>query len=861
MNVFHKIAIQGLRKNPARTAVTIVGVILSAAMITAVCSFGVSLLHYTAAGAAMKYGSWHTAFLDVPTAFAQERSKDTQVSSSAVIDDIGAVQLKDSQTPDKPYLFLVGYDQTAMEAMPLNLLSGRLPEHSGEVLISGNVVSEAGAKIKVGDILPLNLGSRMKDGEVLDFHAPYEAETEYFQPEEEQSYTVVGICQTPAYLRDAYPGYILITASDHVRPSGKCSVFLTLKQPYTLYSYLEDVSEGQQVTLNENLLRFIGLGDKLFTTLLFVVGGVVLAIIMLGSVFLIHNAFNISLNERIHQMGILMSVGATARQLRSSVLFEGLCIGWVGIPLGMLAGLGSIHGVLGIVSQNFQNVMYDGVDLTLVISPLILILAALVSLITILISAYVPARKAAAVPVMDCIRQTGEIKTEAKAVHVSRLSQRLYGLEGILALKNFKRNKKRYRSIVLSLVLSVVLFITTNAFVLFLTQASEMANVATTFDLCLSVPPDMPDEELLSLLEQTKTAEGVTQGSYEEVVRYHCTADPQSFSQSYWDNVGTAVSAEPVPLHMGIVFMDDVSFQQLLQEEGLSLTEYTGEGAKLLTCAKIQNHTERILDADEFVDLFSVPTQTLSIAASTGEDTWAEGRLADLAFVDFIPPDVPAGLDSTSIIDQDVYLIESVAPLSRKAELVPQDAQTFNKGLTYRSDSPTRSAEQIEEQLLGAGISTSYILLNMGRMLEENNNMMFIAKVFSGIFIIMISLIAVANVFNTISTNIKLRRRELAMLRSVGMAERDFQKMMNFECVFYGLRALLIGIPLSLLLSYLIYKGIYAGGADDITFQLPWASVGISVFSVLFVVFITMLYSVSKVKKENIIDALRDELS
>ena len=98
------------------------------------------------------------------------------------------------------------------------------------------------------------------------------------------------------------------------------------------------------------------------------------------------------------------------------------------------------------------------------------------------------------------------------------------------------------------------------------------------------------------------------------------------------------------------------------------------------------------------------------------------------------------------------------------------------------------------------------------------------------------------------------------MLRSVGMSERAFQKMMNFECVFYGLKALLFGVPVSLLLSYLIYKGMYVGGAEDITFQLPWTSVGISVVSVLFVVFITMLYSVSKIKKENIIDALRDDL-
>ena len=125
----------------------------------------------------------------------------------------------------------------------------------------------------------------------------------------------------------------------------------------------------------------------------------------------------------------------------------------------------------------------------------------------------------------------------------------------------------------------------------------------------------------------------------------------------------------------------------------------------------------------------------------------------------------------------------------------------------------------------------------------------------------MISLIAIANVFNTISTNIKLRKRELAMLRSVGMSERDFQKMMNFECVFYGGRALKLGLPIALLNSYLIYKLMAIGGLEEIEFVLPWGSIIISIVGVLAIVFITMLYAVSEIKKENIIDALRDDIA
>lgn len=860
MNIFHKVAFQGLCKSRSRTLVTIIGVMLSAAMITAVCSFGVSLLQYMVDGAALQYGGWHVGFVDVPAEFAQTRSRDQDVEQSAVLENLGIAQLEGSTNPDKPYLMLTGYSQAALRTMPLNLLSGRLPEHSGEVLVSGSISADGGMSLAVGDELTLTLGSRALGSEALGFRDPYQ-EGEVFIPEETHSYTVVGICQTPSYLRNSLPGYPLITTADHVSDSDLCSVFLTLEHPFGLRSYIQQAAQGQHVIQNDEVLRFMGLSnDKLFTTLILVTGGVVLGIIMIGSVFLIHNAFSISLNERTHQMGILMSVGATARQLRSSVLFEGLCIGVVGIPLGILLGLLAMTGVLAVVEKSFQNIMYDGVELSLVLSPPILALAALVSLFTILISAYIPARKAAATPVMDCIRQTGDLKVEARKVRTSSLTQHLFGLEGSLALKNFKRNKKRYRSIILSLVLSVVLFICTSSFAANLKQASEMANVATTFDLCLTVPDSVEDGELLSLLDVLKSANGVTSASYEEAISCHCTVDPQAISPSYWTSQGTTAPSTPVEMTLSLVFLDDRSFQQLLQENGIPSAGYI-EGTKLLTIAKIDAQVNRVLEPDEFEELFSVPSLELPLEVKTADaPEGVPGPTVTLDIRSFLSPDIPINSNAEPIV-QDGYIWSVFVPYSQKAQLVPPGALVSGRGLTFCSDSPSQTAAAMEELLAGADLRTGYTLLNLSKMVEQNNNMMFVANVFSYVFIVMISLIAVANVFNTISTNIKLRRRELAMLRSVGMAEQDFQKMMNFECFFYGLRALLFGLPISLLLSWLIYYWFSAGGADGLTFQPPWVSMGISVLSVFLVVFITMLYAVSQVKKENIIDAMRDDMT
>lgn len=155
-------------------------------------------------------------------------------------------------------------------------------------------------------------------------------------------------------------------------------------------------------------------------------------------------------------------------------------------------------------------------------------------------------------------------------------------------------------------------------------------------------------------------------------------------------------------------------------------------------------------------------------------------------------------------------------------------------------------------------LSSAYLLINCSEAYEQYQNYIFIANIFAYVFIALISLIAAANVFNTISTNIRLRRRELAMLRSVGMSDKDFNRMMRLECAFYGTKALAAGIPLSLILSVLIVK---LTTTRDTAFSLPWLSIGISTFSVFLIIFVTMMYAVRKIKKENIIDALRDDMA
>lgn len=847
MNVFHKTALQSLIKSRTRTLVTVVGVILSAAMITGIATFGVSLLDYMTKGAQEKYGNWHAAFLNADQAFVLSQRENDWVSECTAFDNIGYAQIENSKNPEKPYIFLAGYNESTADTLPVTILNGKMPENSGEALISGKLAADAGVKLSVGDTVTFKTGSRMsRDGKKLCQGDPYE-EDESFVPDGERTYRIVGVCQRPLCENDSAPGYTLIT-----RTSGEltndCSAFVTLKNPGKIHSYIQKYSRGRSVVLNDYVLRFMGLSDNnIFNNLLYAVGGIVIAIIMTGSVFLIYNSFNISLNERTQQFGIMMSVGATAKQLRNSVLFEGMCIGAAGIPAGMLCGIGGIRIVIDMVARKFTNILYDGVPLAVKLSAPALIASAVLSLLTILISAYIPAGKALKMPVMECIRQTNEIKVESKAVRTSALAQRIYGLEGTLALKNFKRNKKRYQSIVLSLVLSVTLFISASAFVTDMKNTTGDRTEVTTYDIALAAK-DLDDSEIPELFDKVKNADHITKASWQETVYFTCTAKISDMTSDYFDFTGTPDAGSQVSLPARFQFIDDTAFKEILSESGLEENEYFGENGKLLAVAQVEK-------GGECSDLFKTASLTMN-AAPQSDIEQQKAYSKTFTFIKIVPPDsipvVTAGAEQTPVF------FEVMIPYSLKDSFTIPESAVEMKGMTFESDNSAKSCADIQTIMEGAGVTADYSIYNMNKMMDENRNLIFIANVFAITFITMISLIAVANVFNTISTNIRLRRRELAMLRSVGMSERDFQKMMNFECAFYGMRALVIGLPTATIAAWLIHKAMFT---DGVAFRIPWASIGISIFGVLFIVFVTMLYSVSRIKRENIIDALRDDMT
>lgn len=849
MNIFHKVALQGLKKSRTRTFVTMIGVVLSVVLFTGVVTFAVSLQNYMISGAETKYGSWHVELPAADSSLKSDAVGDSRVADSVTLQNIGYAALENSKNDYKPYLFISGWDQKAFDALPIKLLSGRMPENSSEVLIPAHLASNGGVKISVGDTMTLRIGDRISGNQKLSQHDAYSSSgEETFVPATEKSYTVVGICQRPAIEEYSAPGYTLITTADSTA-ADSLSVFITLKNPYQLHSYIKDLGDDVSYVLNDDVLRFMGLsGEKMLTVLLYSVSAILIVLVVIGSVFLIYNAFHISLNERTHQFGILMSVGATARQLRGSVLFEGLCIGMAGIPIGILMGLPGTKLVLSLVEKNFSNVLYDNVPLDLVISLPAIIVAVVVSVVTILISAYIPAKKASDTPVMECIRQTNEVKAEAKKLKTPRFVRRFLGLEEMLALKNFKRNKRPYRSIVLSLTFSVVLFVSASSFGIYLKQVAENSNqVVEQYDIVFS-SPDMEETQLFQLYDQLKEISGVKASAYQADVTYPCKINAGELSDHFMDTFGEFIKydgkSQTADALLDAVFVDDDTYRSLLKNLNLSAEKYTGQDHNMIMAAYVEGYLYMQDEPMEF-----------SLCNGNGDAV----KTVRAAYVKDYPDLLPREADDGAFRGYSLMLI---APYEAKEQFDALGTATAVKlGMTFESDNPGGSTSQMQTIIDANGITADYTLYNVYEILEQNRNLSFIINAFAAVFIVMITLISIANVFNTISTNIKLRKRELAMLRSVGMSDRGFNRMMRFECILYGVRTMLWGLPLSVFMSCLIYRGMILGGGFELTYIFPWGSIGASILGVFLIVFITMLYATSQIKKENIIDALRDELA
>ncbi len=871
MNVMRSFTLKSLKRNKKRTIVTIIGVIISTAMLTAVSVFFSSFVSLIQRDTIASDGNWHAAIQNVPAENANAIASDTAIDKSFLMRDLGYAALDGSVNESKPYLFVRQYTQPGFEQMSVKLQDGRLPQNSGEVIISETIENSAGVAYKIGDILTLSLcdrvnnaGEALKDNQnvnyVYDENGTNRTLDDKLVPKSQGSFTVVGIMARPSFEKSWSAGCGVLGFIDAaaLSPGDTVDVMLTMKTvSKDIYKAIPAIARQAgiaepDVDFHDELLRYYGVVsyDNVLT-FIYIFAAIIITIIILASVSLIYNSFAISVSERSRQLGLLASVGATKHQKRASMYYEGFIIGLYGIPLGLLAGIGGMAITLKAIQpllDGFFNVS-EGMTLDLVV-PLWSIGATIaLAILTIFISVYMPARRASRITAIDAIRLSHDVKLTRRTVKTSRLTRALFGFEASIALKNLKRSRRRYRSTIVSLVISVVLFLTVSMYAN-MTQRIYGATVeGINFDIAVSynAVPDAQrngmNEDISSLDLVTAHAEQTSLGGFIKINEQLLTNEAKQIYDPGNDQSLFGAS---------LMALDDKSFADYAAALGLSANDYTdAQTPKVI----VINHGQDYYTAGEGMmkisgDILNVKNGDALTFFTNSEDPGSTADLTVGAVTDERPMGtLIQGLSSVTLVVSQNGLNTVLAALNQTPDMIGHTM--------YLKTSDDQRLEKQLNQVLNTLPASSWYVFNIQSENRAQQSVGTFLGVFVYGFIILISLICIANIFNTISTNIALRRREFAMMRSVGMTPGGFNRMIRFESVFYGLKALLFGLPISVAISYLLYKtqqGVLISG-----FTLPWQSYGFAVLMLLVIVFSTMLYSTHRIKKENIIDALKDE--
>lgn len=865
MNIFSTITARTMMKNKTRTIVTIIGVILSTAMITAVTTFAVSMQKFLIDYSISRDGNWHVQAGSVENERVLELTGKEEVKEATIVKEIGYAPFAPVQdnSPAMPYLYVQALSEAALEKLPMLISEGRLPENENEVAIPSYLQfnEDEEERTLIGDVLTLEIGDRMIDGERLNQNNPYigleeDEEQETFLARTTKSYTVVGVYDSWVNVSYGGAGYDVLAGPTQEETVYQ-DIYFEMKNPKEVYAFAENYIAGgaESCIFNQGLLRWLGVADNdNFGTVLTSLLTILIIVIMAGSITLIYNAFSISVRERSSQFGLLSSIGATKKQLKGSMRYEAFFVSIIGIPIGIISGIGGIGVTLHFIGKYITKFIHGtdmGIALTVSVGSVFA--AAVIAMITIMISVWLPSRRIKKISPMEAIRATSDIKIRPKEVKTGKWVMKLFGLSGMLAEKNYKRDRKKYRATVVSLTMSIVLFTTASLFNMYLMKTGAFVLEAPDVELEYALYEDAVEENDETIEKILKKADGVTE-IYKYGYLYSTLFIPDEWADGgYLKLMGDTIAKTDgkTPLNFKMFILEDNEFESYAKEQGVKIKEYEGNGELnflYVNMVGVYNPDTQRYEKQKILSKGEGEKIAFGEVHYEDEQPWFESKGEARLYAE-----AKALPEELSLYDAQGAIVISKSMYKRFEETMSEYG--LSTKYQIQCEDADKTCENIEEELERKGLGGAGSMANFAQDYEEDRNTMAAVNVLTYGFIVLISLIAIANVFNTISTNLMLRRKEFAMLRSMGMSPKEFKKMMNFECLIYGMRAIFYGVVFTILISFAIRYSIGAGA--DVDFIIPWMYLGIAVAGVFAVVFVTMLYTMHKIKKNNIVDELK----
>lgn len=979
MNATTNFTVKSLRANKVRTLVTIAGVALAAALLTAVLTTYVSLNDYLYRSEAHLAGTWMacveadgSSALDEKIVDAQA---DPQVAGTAIMRDVGFAKLTaDQQNTQGTYLAIRSIEGDVGDICGIEPSEGRLPENDHEIMLFSTWNDYGG--VNLGDTVTFNVGqrvARLAPGEEGSISAgtmtaswgvqgeAHESEitdgtplnssmgvleadidggifNEEIANTEERTYTVVGFYDRPGYALSTAAGMVGVTAGG-AAPDAFTDVFFTLNDVANTQQ-VEEAAEAlfpdEHVVLHTAMLRYMGVSsDSSIWATFYGLVVVLAAVIVVACVSLIFNAFNISVAERIKQFGLLSSVGASRRQLRRAVVLEGAIVAVIGIPCGLLIGLAGCAATFAALGPAISQLAGSGeVAFRVAVNGWVLAAASVLTFVTVLVSVWIPAKRASRTNIIDSLRVASGSRVSkrgaaraAKCTGASSLwkargaAGRVLGVGGMLARINRKRGTGKGRAASMSLALAIVLLMTAGSLNVFLgtltdvvTGGGEMAGeVGVMAQLDMETPqpaaPTTPEAVATANSELFARQAEVFAGAFHDLSRvagaqpvgWKMTSDayaivPAAMAGEALVDQESGMGGKMVDGRVGTVgsvaYLDDAAFDDYAKSLGLNPADFRDpEHLRAIALARGYGNNGSVyqlldilrepgtLEVVEAVTYHGEPAAGIGVGVTSGEGNaeafvfqpYLEG---DDDGVEWFPMD-EADVQTASI--EVVALADEPAPIvggpgAGLQLIVPESMAAYQSfGSTppiFYSyfDSADGDHGALAEELATAGSAyfhdkspyglAFYSFNDYIEQRDSNQMIATVVNVFCLLFAVILALIAMANVFNTVTNSLILRRREFAVMKSVGLSNRQFRAMVAEECVAWCIRGLVPGVLLSLFVSFLLWQ-VISGSMTGLPFTLPWSYVALAAAMTVVAVGASVAYGMHRCRADNVVEALR----
>lgn len=829
MKLLNRLTLKNIKSNKKITIVIIIGIILATflltSVITIVSSFQKSLLEHNKKIS----GDYHYEFLSVPMAEVENIINNSNVAECFYTKSLGNTSLKSIINSDA-YLELIGLSNENLEKLGIELEEGRMPQNNREIVISNKLKRYQSSELKLGNQI------NFENNKSYTIVGTINITDTYMEPQESNSTdatnfkAITAIEDKDFSMKDKVNVYIKLndlknrieTIAQIVGVDDKTLKELTVPNKAVTEMKLQENETNKYYYIINNNLIMMETGDTVdeTTTMIYAVAGIILLIIILTSVYCIRNSFDISITERVKQYGILASIGATKKQIRKTVFQETFLLGIIAIPIGIITGLLFVYYFLKILGDYLSENLF-GIKFIFSTNIVAISLIAFFGCLILYFSARKSAKKAAKVSPIEAIRNNQSVITKTNKLKTSRMIKKWFGIGGEISYKNIKRNKKRYRTTVVSLIISVTLFITAVSFTKYAKQVLKVYLEQDQYNIFMNSNDYNKLEQIVQDSEINQNRYEIYRGDFIEItgIEEHCTEEFKKINDEIMTSI-VSLGDQEYKRYLDLLGLnyDDAKNKAILIDTSMQQIEQDGK----ITYQQIDFLDYKEGDKISFYNYNNEQIEELEIIKITTEE--------------------PMVLNS----GPHAYFIVSDEYMNKM--------NIFSHCYLY-----IQTEDDIElEKYIQNNYSDAYRTLgNNTQIMREQQAMWTAISVFLYGFIIVTALIGITNIFNTITTSMKLRQREFACLRAIGMTKKEFNRMIRLESMFYGVKALFWGILLGLLFSYLVYMAFSIN--VELSFIVPIDGIVISIIAVGLLLGSIMKYSLSKINKKNIIETIRQE--